>query len=440
MIQDKKNSIGKFLYLFLLIIIFSVINTSSFAEVLKYDIYHYTDKLHIRLEFKSFKGNITELIVPSNIWGHEPSKQIKNIKLHSVGKIDSNNISHEKDSYIIISYDIINIDTNGQKYYSYIDNNGFYFIAKFALIYPRYNQEKLDTIINFSSPSVTDIVTSASYRISNKKKIITNFNDLINGFIIAGNDKSILVKDFLDTKIITFNLDKNLIDEAILLLDKINNAQTKYFEYSDKNNIFVLINNKHATKDNYYGTVLKDRTVIYFLPSNSDINNTNLKHLISHENLHKWIGRGVIRVSDDEEFKYKWFTEGFVDYLSDRINLDNEIITYDEYITILNKRKSQYIGIASYTNDNRNNMQKMYWENNNVRISQYIEGSILAADIDEKIKKFSENKMSLRDVMKQIIHELKKGNDKKFTTELLQKFIREIVGYDIEIQGLDIGS
>lgn len=124
---------------------------NTFAAEIIYDIYHHPEKLNIILQFKGNDNGVTNINIPSNIWGHNLNKQIKNIRLldKNIRQKDSNTFLHNVGQVIKLSYDVVNIDTprKDKFFYTHSEKEGFFFLHDFALIYPELN-DRQNVILN----------------------------------------------------------------------------------------------------------------------------------------------------------------------------------------------------------------------------------------------------------------------------------------------------
>lgn len=84
-------------------LLFLFITYNSFASNIVYNIYHHPQQLHITLEFNGNTSGVTHISIPSNIWGHDLDKQIKNLKIldNSIKQEDSNILLHKSNQIII---------------------------------------------------------------------------------------------------------------------------------------------------------------------------------------------------------------------------------------------------------------------------------------------------------------------------------------------------
>lgn len=119
---------------------------NTFASEITYDIYNHPQKLHITLKFNGNKNGITSITIPSNTWGHDLKKQIKNIQIldKSIKQKDLNTFLHKSNQRIELSYDVININISHKNkfFYTQSEKEGFFFLHDFALIYPKLNDQQ----------------------------------------------------------------------------------------------------------------------------------------------------------------------------------------------------------------------------------------------------------------------------------------------------------
>ncbi|WP_342259994.1 hypothetical protein [Candidatus Tisiphia endosymbiont of Metellina segmentata] len=378
------------------------------------------------MEFTSPNSNQTELYIPHQVWGHDLSNQIKNIHVENGVFIkNANKITHKPNQKIIVWYDILNTQEKlGSSYYTYIIDQGFYFLYKFALICPKLytNDESIDVDIKFASHN--DVFTNFGNIAANKiqKLNLTADNLISKGFAISGNHSILQNVNYKGNNIIFFSIDTKSQESLTKLLYEIINAQERFFETKNNDNLFVFINN-HRKHNSFYGTLIGGNTVLYLLPEKFNVNDFNIKHLLAHENLHKWIGNTLIK--EKEETLYKWFTEGFTQYFTDKINLTNGIVTFEEYLGNYNKILQKYYTSPYLLFDNET-ISKLYWDNALASELPYDRGYIIASVLDLKIQNLTNTQFSLDNLIKTIVANHTHSKKEKFTTTIMMQYINNI--------------
>lgn len=186
--------------------------------------------------------------------------------------------------------------------------------------------------------------------------------------------------------------------------------------------MFVFINNQ-SNHDSYYGTLIGGNTVLYLLPKKFNVNDYRVKHLLGHENLHKWIGSNLVKKK--EGHKYKWFTEGFTRYFTDKINLNNGIITFEEYLGNYNKILRKYYTSPYLAIDNEN-LSKLYWKDSQAQELPYNRGYIIAQELDLKIQETTSTQSSLDNIIKTTVKNHILSEKPKFSTEDMVRYINYI--------------
>ena len=397
---------------------------------LTYEIKHLADekKLQVKLEFVSTKSNHTKLNIPSKIWGHDLDKQIRNIEVYNGQFIkQTNTIIHKPNQKLTILYEIVNIEENdGSSYYSYINAKGFYFLYKLALIYPSSLESSKITIdLSFITPN-TIFTNYGNISHNTKPKLNITINEFIEeGFAISGSQDLVQKLDNGNNSIIFWGFNDQLRQDIETLLYRITSAQEQFFKTKQNSNLFILINNQRDEND-FNGSLIGN-TGFYFLPSKFNIRHYNIKHLLAHENLHKWIGKDL--ECDGAENTCKWFTEGFTDYFTNKINLNSGIITFTEYLNNYNEVLKEYY-ISPYVLYDNDTISHLYWKNSYTNRLPYNRGYLIAQELDTRIQNFTKHKLSLDNVLQKIIENNIKGTKYKFNTNSLINVINELIQQD----------
>lgn len=402
---------------------------TTFAAGITYDIFHHPQKLHVKLEFNGNQNGITEIKIPTKIWGHDLNKQIMNIEVIGKNTLLKNHkiINHAPYEKINLSYDIVNF--NGASLYRYfysrIQEEGFFLLNDFALVSPKITNH-CKVKLRFHTEKENSIYFAAE-NLKSGNEITIPFQEFDGGIILAGNNK--FVNYYINdnhTKILFYNVSHNNSNKIKKISDQIVRSQQNFCNCETKTGIFVFLeqNTKHQS---YRGTLLKNGVVIVLIPKKID--DLFFKNLISHENFHKFIGsEKYIRFNTKNEFEHKWFSEGFTDYFSLLINRDSRLITELEYLKSYEVIFRRYIN-SEFRNLTYKELCSQYWKNQHMQKIIYDRGHIMAKKLDEEIREVS-NK-TLKDVLCRLIQLFKEDKKLMFSKELFIKTTREVTGYDL---------
>jgi predicted metalloprotease with PDZ domain len=173
---------------------------------------------------------------------------------------------------------------------------------------------------------------------------------------------------------------------------------------------------------------------ISFASNNEKVTFNHMRWLYNHELLHKWIGRTILNENEVEQY---WFSEGFTDYYSYKLQLKNDHLQVEEYIDILNKE----VIIPHYQDPVKNvpnsllTFQK-YWSNYaKYQKLPYRRGLLYAFLIDNQIKKASNYTKSLDNLMHELLASaLKKKNFRLNQSVFLDRLSKYLNHSTIELE------
>lgn len=168
--------------------------------------------------------------------------------------------------------------------------------------------------------------------------------------------------------------------------------------------------------------------------------------LMCHEYFHLWNIKRIrpepLGPFDYENENYTtslWIAEGITSYYDDYLLRRSEIITEDQYLTILANNINTFENkpgknVQSLTEASFDAWIKYYRadENfNNSNISYYTKGAVVATLLDLEIRQLTKGKKSLDDVMHQVYKVYFKELDRGFSEAEFQKMAEEVAGADL---------
>ncbi|WP_225968700.1 M61 family metallopeptidase [Candidatus Kinetoplastidibacterium crithidiae] len=255
----------------------------------------------------------------------------------------------------------------------------------------------------------------------------------------------------IDTKKISRDI-KKICEEQISFFD----PTTKTPPFIDNGNIFIFIINLN---DNYFGGIEhRSSTVIStkrkFLPTTNIAKQpkeySEFLSLISHEYFHSWL---IKRIKPASFIKYDlkkptltnllWIFEGFTSYYEDIFLLRCKLINKNYYLNTLAEKINRTI---NYPGKYKQTLEessfdawiKFYKQNENSinsTVNYYEKGSLIAFGIDTEIRKQSENKYSLDDLMRFLWQKYGKDfyidKQKGMSNDDIVKDTKESTGVDI---------
>ncbi len=156
-----------------------------------------------------------------------------------------------------------------------------------------------------------------------KFETVATYFDLVPTAIGGGLDvRTFAVKErpvsvFVQGK---FDISKDRIHKAV---ESIVRLQRNWFEFFDQPFFNVTINQRRNV---IAGTAI-DNLFVCFV--NSAVTEEELKIAVAHEMFHYWLPtRMQIRIADgDEDIRHHWFSEGFTEYLSKKLLMEEGLIS-----------------------------------------------------------------------------------------------------------------
>ena len=138
---------------------------------------------------------------------------------------------------------------------------------------------------------------------------------------------------------------------------------------------------------------------------------------IAHEVFHLWNGQAVNCAGQEY-----WFSEGFTEYYSNVISTRIGLISEQDFLQRLKRACESY-----YQNVGQVSIRKAGDSESRNSALQYQGGSLVAASIDIRIRKATNNTKSLDDLMRQMYREFG-TTGKKYTIEDVERITREVTG------------
>lgn len=247
--------------------------------------------------------------------------------------------------------------------------------------------------------------------------------DKFSGFIAGGKYKKKQVK--IKGTIVDIYLDEKYTERPGSLpenIQKIVASQRQVFnDYSQKWFLIVLT----GRGEQMAGVAIKNAFICL-----TDFKNDDLSHLsiLAHETFHAWLpGKGKIISgnSPNSFFLYEWFHEGFTEYCSRIILLQNNIISMDDYVKLVNKdiielsfnpmSKETYKEVADAIS------QKKFLSTH--KDLSYKRGALMAYNWDRLIRQKKTGEWSVLDLVKDVVLEMertKKGIPDSLFFELVK--------------------
>ncbi len=145
------------------------------------------------------------------------------------------------------------------------------------------------------------------------------------------------------------------------------------------------------------GTGLDDAFAVF---ASSDSPLPLMRYLLAHEHMHTWNSSrlGGVRYGPDQPADY-WFSEGFTDFLTQRVLLRSGVWSLEDYATELNQVLTAYALSPVRTAPNARIVAD-FWKDPQVQKLPYQRGLLLAMVWDDRLRRSSHGRRDLDDVFK----------------------------------------
>jgi predicted metalloprotease with PDZ domain len=349
--------------------------------------------LLVECVFQGNKNGVTELILPLE-WGNQ-SELYKNIhQLTCVGHKIKNTkephikvIHHKANEQITIHYaiELLSDNIGPDNYFRPIgDSSYFYGIGHALFIIPsQYNSQEKMTLKWKDAPPHWKIANSFGQALMTQDVLGTPY-DLKAGAYLAGEFQ--MVECHAGQHPIHIALRGNWPfspDELTALIQQIFTSQRNFWNDNDFPHYLVSVIPIHTK--NCTGGIALTNTFSLFLNSNYSKQDflKRLAKLISHEHFHTWNGH-KIWFSEPERSMY-WFTEGFTEYYSVKLNYQHGITSQEEYAEHVNEILRDYFSSPAHHASNETIVQS-FWSDFSIQRLPYNRGFALALYLDTKIQ------------------------------------------------------
>ena len=401
--------------------IVSCTNTKKYSDI-EYTISPKLDEttpvLEVCFDYKSDDKGLITLRYENESWGDRDIFNCLN-KLEVVPKAES--IDFLKDSSQItiktapnsshtiryqIKQDYKGLPLNEKRYRPMIDSSYFHVLGMRIFMIPEdvfpSDSTKAKIKITFS-PKDTKGLYHSSFGESYNQTIDVVREDLYASFFIGGDFRKYTFTLENDTiYFLTRGNWKSFTDQDIFqLLKETITSQNKFWNDPRSGNFSVSLVPTYETWYSVGGSGFST-SFISFASNNEKVTINHMRWLYNHELLHKWIGRTILNQNEVEQY---WFSEGFTDYYSYKLQLKNDHLQIAKYIDILNKE----VIIPHYQDPVKNvpNSQltfQEYWSNyGKYQKLPYRRGLLYAFLIDNQIKIASNYTKSLDNLMQELL-------------------------------------
>ncbi len=187
-------------------------------------------------------------------------------------------------------------------------------------------------------------------------------------------------------------------------------------------NKFVIIVN--VDKDYVGGGAVFVRTISMMLTDvpqkTSEASTFSWQHIITHELGHLWDGQSFSGESEEV-----WFQEGVTDYLAYLVQSDAGLIGKDELLKVFARKLDEYVPVAG-----KMSLTKAGSDKGGNYDLLYSGGLIAALALDVEIRKGTQNKKGIADVLK-VMYQNFAAKGQKFAVADVRKIAGEVAGKDL---------
>ncbi|WP_378175111.1 M1 family aminopeptidase [Aquimarina sp. SS2-1] len=405
--------------------------------------------IKINMVFKPNSKKSTKLWFQNDAWGE---KDIYNT-IHKMNLLDQKGlITKNKDSgWIEISHPSgtkqihfeyflkqdFKTDINAQNSYRpIIKKEYFHIFSHNMFMLPENltseNNKKFDVVLNWNDfPS--DFIIHNSFGSEQRVQELKDLTEEeFHSAIFVGGDFRIYSNDIKNNQLVLATRgdwipfkDAEVFD---LLYQTVKVQRSFWKDHSQKYFTVTMMPFPQNEGSSFGGTGLTN-SFATSISNNDQSSIEQLRYLFNHELMHNWIGHAIKNENEEEQY---WFSEGFTDYFTQKNIAKNKMLGSDTgdfinqmNITIKNLYTSPVAVVpnSEITYDN-------FWSNRDYEKLPYYRGSVFAFILDLKIKRGSNNKFSLDDVMRDLLQQSKNGI--KLNSEVFIKSVNQFISENID--------
>lgn len=179
---------------------------------------------------------------------------------------------------------------------------------------------------------------------------------------------------------------------------------------------------RHDCTETSGGTAL-ERSYMFGWNDHQPVSVAEKQNLLAHEMVHNWP-----HLHDEPYGVTTWYAEGTAEYYSIMIPLRNGLITREQALSEIQKRTDGY-----YTNPTRrlSNLEaaKICWQDRRAQRLSYGRGIFFLANTDAKIRRATDDKASIDDVVLDILEQGRNGA--ALGNEVFLEAVKRVSGIDV---------
>jgi predicted metalloprotease with PDZ domain len=360
-------------------------------------------------------------------------KDIKDIKILSKGTsiFDTEDpyvklLKHSSPAPIIIEYTILPHDMNADQhpYYNIIEDNFFHFFGYGVFCYPDIQTDKnIPITIKWKTNEKHNLINSFGQ--NTREQELNVSIDRLNRSSYWGGLYGLKKVKIHNTEFhIVYTKSTEALSHTIAnLAKKIFNYQREFWKDYDYPFYFIGLIKDYNLQSMYSGTSVENAIILY-IDNTSPISMDQMAIFIAHENWHNWLGGAKLKQPDHYESTL-WLHEGFTDYYAGITALRSGAITLEQYIKYYNDTLQEHF-LSSYNEVSNEDIETNFHNSYQISKVPYTRGHILAQELNYRLKKDSNNKVSLDSVMLGFYKDYQKSKD--YTLDL-DSFLKGISKY-----------
>ncbi|RUO41969.1 hypothetical protein CWE22_07450 [Pseudidiomarina aestuarii] len=139
----------------------------------------------------------------------------------------------------------------------------------------------------------------------------------------------------------------------------------------------------------FSGTLLHNNFALFLNPSTifelNEPNGSPIVNLLAHEMMHVWIGSRISPELSTPVGELAWFTEGFTNYLTNKVLVHAEILSQEQYVTVMNEAFTALIENPAKNASNEDIAEK-FWSDFDHQMLPYQRGHLVAFYLDHSLR------------------------------------------------------
>lgn len=167
-----------------------------------------------------------------------------------------------------------------------------------------------------------------------------------------------------------------------------------------------------------------------FLNLQKPLPQARLRHMLYHETMHYWIGQRVTMLPTVTMPDERWFMEGFTEYFSYLVEVENGHMTHGEFCALTNQQFLQPLYTSNLPKQYASAGQTLPYHLGGADTRPYLTGFAYAAYLDARLQCSTTRPATLRELMVELM-ERSQGHDGSRTDEMLLNMLVSHLGSEI---------